>query len=165
MANSVAAAVPARSRCTGGEHSYRLAGSLLVLVLAFFSIPASAQVPAAHGVDELLGTWRGTSTCPDTVAAPACKDETVVYEFRRGDKPGHAIVAADKVVDNQRVPMGELDFAWDAAMACWRSDFESPSVKSRWCLTVDGAALKGTARLVPGNQVVRRVDVRRAAAR
>lgn len=134
--------------------------SLAVLVLGVLSVRASAQ-PPAHSVDELLGTWRGTSTCTDKVAAPACHDETVVYEFRRGEKPGHAIVAADKIVDGRRVPMGELDFAWDTAAACWRSDFGSPTVTSRWCFTVDGTTLKGTARLLPGNQIIRRVEVHR----
>lgn len=139
--------------------------SLVVLVFGVLSVPASAQPAAAHSVDELLGTWRGTSTCIDKVQAPACRDETVVYDFRRGDKPGHAIVAADKVVNGQRLPMGELDFVWDAASACWRADFESPSVTSRWCFTTDGAALKGTARLLPGNQIIRRVDVHRITGR
>ena len=133
----------------------------VVLALGVLSVRGSAQPAAAHKVDELLGTWRGTSTCTDKVAAPACRDETVVYEFRRGDRPGHAIAAADKVVDNQRVPMGELDFAWDAAAACWRADFDSPNVTSRWCFTTDGAAVKGTARLLPGNQIIRRVEARR----
>ena len=133
----------------------------LIVVVGVLSVRVSAQPPAAHAVDELLGTWRGTSTCTDKVAAPACRDETVVYDVRRGGKPGHAIVAADRVVNDQRVPMGELDFAWDAAAACWRADFESPRVTSRWCLTIDGAALKGTARLLPGNQIIRRIEVRR----
>lgn len=133
---------------------------LVVLGVGVFA-RALAQQPAAHSVDELVGTWRGTSTCTDKVAAPACHDETVVYDFRRSEKPGHAIVAADKVVNGERVPMGELDFAWDAAAACWRSDFGSPTVTSRWCFTVDGAALTGTARLLPGNQIIRRVAVHR----
>jgi hypothetical protein len=137
----------------------------LVLVLAVLWAGASGQASAAHGVDELLGTWRGTSTCTDKVAAPACHDETVVYDVRRGDKPGHAILAADRIVDGRRVPMGELEFAWDAAMACWRSDFGSPTVTSRWCFATEGAALKGTARLVPGNQVIRRVEAQRVGGK
>jgi hypothetical protein len=138
--------------------------SYAVFAMGVLSVRVSAQ-PAPHGVDELLGTWRGTSTCTDKVAAPACRDETVVYDVRRGDKPGHAILAADKIVNDRRMPMGELEFAWDAAAACWRADFESPSMTSRWCFTIDGAALKGTARLLPGNQIIRRVDVHRVAGK
>lgn len=136
-------------------------GGVVIAAIGVLSVRVWAQPSAVHAVDELLGTWRGTSTCTDTVAAPACRNETVVYEVRRGDKSGHAIVAADRVVDDQRVPMGELDFAWDAAAACWRADFESPRVRSRWCFTIEGAALKGTARLLPGNQIIRRIEVHR----
>jgi hypothetical protein len=134
---------------------------LVVLALAVLSAPGAAQPAVTHSVVELLGTWRGTSTCTDKAAAPACRDETVVYDIRRGDKPGDAILAADKVVDDRRVPMGELHFAWDAVAACWRSDFASPNVTSRWCLTTDGATLKGTAILLPGKQIIRRVEVHR----
>jgi hypothetical protein len=131
---------------------------------AFFVLSAAAVVAAPqHSVEDLRGTWRGTSKCTDRVAAPACQDETVVYEFRQGEKAGTVILAADKVVSGERVPMGELTFAFDSALACWRSDFESPRVKSRWCFTVEGDTLKGTATLVPGNQVVRRVAAKRSS--
>lgn len=138
---------------------------LVALAIGVLSVRISAQSSAAHSVDELLGTWRGTSTCTDRVAAPACRDETVVYDVRRGDKPGDAIVSADRIVDDRRVPMGELRFAWDAVAACWRADFESPNLTSRWCLTIDGTSLKGTARLLPGNQIIRRVEVHRIAGK
>jgi hypothetical protein len=114
-----------------------------------------------HTIDEVRGTWRGTSTCTDHVAAPACQDETVVYEFRNGDKVGTVIMAADKIVNGVRVPMGELTFAYDQPLACWRAEFESPRLKSRWCISVEGNTLKGTATLLPGNQVVRRVNATR----
>ena len=124
---------------------------------------AAVSSALQHTVDELRGTWRGTSTCTDRVAAPACQDETVVYEIRNGDKVGTAILAADKIVNGDRVPMGEMTFAYDAPLACWRSEFESPRLKSRWCLTVEGETLKGTATLLPGNQVVRRINARRVS--
>jgi len=114
-----------------------------------------------HTIEELRGTWRGTSKCADLVAAPACQDETVVYEFRNGDKAGTVIMAADKIVNGARVPMGDLTFAYDAPLACWRSDFESPRLKSRWCFTVEGNTLNGTATLLPGHQVVRRINATR----
>lgn len=128
---------------------------------ALVVLAAATSSARQHALEELRGTWRGTSTCTDRVAAPACKDETVVYEFRPGDKAGTAILAADKIVNGERVPMGELTFAFDAALGCWRSDFESPRVKTRWCFTVKGDALTGTATELPGKQVVRRVAVGR----
>jgi hypothetical protein len=107
------------------------------------------------------GVWRGTSTCIDRVAAPACHDEVVVYEFTAGPKPATVRWKADKVVDGRRLPMGELDMAYDAANACWRADFTSPRTHVVWCVTVDGAHMTGTAWLLPGKQTVRKVDVRK----
>ena len=126
-------------------------------VLGLAAVSSASQ----HTIDELRGTWRGTSTCADRVAAPSCQDETVVYEVRPGDKAGTVILAADKIVNGERVPMGELTFAYDTPLACWRSDFESPRLKSRWCFTVEGNTLTGTATLLPGNQVVRRITAKR----
>ena len=129
----------------------------VLLVLGAAAV-ASAQ---EHAVDEVRGTWRGTSTCTDRAAMPACQDETVVYEVRNGDKAGTAVLAADKIVNGERVPMGEMTFVYDAALGCWRSDFESPRLKSRWCFTVDRNTMSGTARLLPGNELVRRIAVTR----
>ena len=104
---------------------------LLVRALCTTALTAAASPPtnAQSGVpapSQLLGTWRGTSLCSDRVAAPACNDETVVYEFTPGPKPGEVHWAADKVVDGKRVPMGEFDLAYDKPSACWRSEFKSP---------------------------------------
>lgn len=124
----------------------------------------AAASPLAHSQSsvpspsQLIGTWRGTSLCSDRVAAPACKDETVVYEFTPGPKPGEVHWAADKVVDGKRVPMGEFDLAYDKPSACWRSEFQSPRVHLVWCLTVDGDRLSGTGTLLPGKQTVRKID-------
>ena len=47
----------------------------------------------------ILGTWRGTSTCVDKVAFPACHDEVVIYEIRSHlTAADSVIVRADKVV-------------------------------------------------------------------
>src|SRR2546427_692001 len=46
--------------------------------LLILGIIAAAQ---AAGI---LGEWRGTSTCMDKVAYPACTDEVVVYDVRVG---------------------------------------------------------------------------------
>jgi len=129
-------------------------------VLSLAAVSSASQ----HTVDELRGTtWRGTSTCTDRVAAPACQDETIVYEFRNGDKAGTVILAADKIVNGGRVPMGEMTFAYDVSLACWRSEFESPRVKWRWCFSVEGNTLKGTATQLPGKQVVRRINAKRVS--
>jgi hypothetical protein len=89
-------------------------GVALAAAFVFAGLPplrlavAEAARPAAP-----TGVWRGTSTCTDRVAAPACHDEVVVYEFTAGAKSGTVHWKADKVVDGHREPMGELDLAYD----------------------------------------------------
>lgn len=118
--------------------------------------------PSAPGPSQLLGTWRGTSTCTDRVAAPACNDEIVVYEFTQGAKPGLVHWVADKVVNGKREPMGEMDLAYDETEKCWKAEFSSPRVKSVWRVSVDGNRMTGSARLVPGNETIRKIDARKS---
>jgi hypothetical protein len=114
-----------------------------------------------HKPSELVGAWRGTSTCVDRVAAPACRDEVVIYEFAVGAKPGTVHWKADKVVEGQRATMGELELAYDAAEACWAAEFKSPRVDIVWCLKAQGDHLTGTGRHLPGKETVRRIDLRK----
>lgn len=143
-----------------GEIGRRVGRALCVLVAAAGALQAS---PAAsdHNPSEILGTWRGTSTCSDRVAAPGCHDETVVYEFTAGAKPGTVRWQADKMVEGQRQSMGEMELVYDAAEGCWAAEFTSPRVHMVWCLVVDGSHLTGTGRLLPGKETVRRIDVRK----
>jgi hypothetical protein len=41
----------------------------------------------AGPVDEIVGTWRGTSACVDRQSAPACTDEEVIYEIVASPRP------------------------------------------------------------------------------
>lgn len=129
----------------------------------FLMLAAGASARAEQNAADprsLIGTWRGTSICSDRVAAPACNDETVVYEFRAGAAPGTVHWAADKVVNGQRQPMGEMDLTFDTAEACWKGTFTSPRASVVWRLSVDGTHMTGTARLPPANPTVRTVDLR-----
>jgi hypothetical protein len=108
-----------------------------------------------------IGVWRGTSTCTDLVAAPACRDEVVVYELTAGSKSGLVHWKADKVVDGKRLPMGEMDLAYDRGEACWKAEFPGPRIHSVWCLVVHGSHMTGTGRLLPGKETVRKVDLRK----
>ncbi len=144
------------------EVSKRVARIAMVLVVVGSGPSASAAVD--RNPSELVGTWRGTSTCADRVAAPACNDETVIYDFSVGTTPGSVRWKADKVVNGARQPMGELDLVYDASARCWAADFQSPRVHTIWCLVVDGVHLTGTGQQLPGKQVIRRIDVRRVPA-
>lgn len=131
------------------------------LVCALLPVVIGQPKPDVPGPSQLIGTWRGTSTCTDRVAAPACNDEKVVYEFTAGSRPGVVHWIADKVVNGERQRMGEEDLEYDAAEANWKAEIKGSRVTSVWRLVVDGAHLTGTARLVPGNQTIRKVDVRK----
>jgi hypothetical protein len=132
-----------------------LATALVVVAVS------AAQSGAAPGPAQLFGLWRGTSTCTDRVAAPACQDEKVVYEFTAGAQPGTVHWIADKIVNDKRERMGELELNYDAADACWKAEFSSPRAKVEWRLSVNGTRLSGMARLKPGNETVRKVELRK----
>jgi hypothetical protein len=137
-------------------------------VAVFAGLLAISWQPSAkaaeHSASELLGTWRGSSVCTDRVAAPACRDEVVVYEFSAGVKPGSVLWKADKLVDGKREPMGEFDLAYDERDACWRGEFQSPRVRIVWCVVVKGDTLSGSGWLLPGKQTVRTIDAKRDGA-
>ena len=142
------------------DAGWRADRAFSVLVVAGSLLTASAASDDRKA-SELIGTWRGTSTCVDRLAAPACHDEVVVYDFTVGAKPGTVHWKADKVVDSQRELMYEIDLTYDAGERCWAAEFSSPRVRGVWCLVVDGAHLTGTGRLLPGKETVRRIDVRK----
>lgn len=131
----------------------------IALILAAGSVQSSGPTPGERS--ELIGTWRGTSTCTDRVAAPACHDEKVVYEFKPGDRAGIVHWLADKIVDGKREPMGELDLTYDAAEKCWKAEFVSPRTRMVWRVAVRGTRLSGTGRVVPGDQTVRKIEARK----
>ena len=134
----------------------------MAVVLACAALPRfSLAANEAPSPASPLGVWRGSSTCTDLAAAPGCHDEVVVYEFTTGAQPGTVHWKADKIVDGQRAAMGEMDLVYDAGEACWKAEFKSPRVHSIWCLTVNGAHMTGTGRLLPGKQTIRKIDVRK----
>ena len=146
-------------------HITRLVGGLFATVLLAPGSQVASFTLQASDPAQLIGTWRGTSTCSDRVAAPACQDETIVYEFKAGRAPGTVHWVADKIVNGKREPMGELDLTYDKTESCWKVEFTSPRVKMVWRLSVEDRRLTGTARLLPGNETVRKVDARKEPAR
>jgi len=133
----------------------------MTMSLAALLAAAALAAQGAGDPKTILGTWRGTSTCTDRVAAPACNDETVVYVMTPGAQLGTVHWLADKIVGGQRVTMGEFELTFDAADARWETTFTNPRVTVEWWLTVDGSAMTGGARLMPGKQIVRRVDLKK----
>ena len=127
-------------------------------LLLFLARPAPSRAAEAD-VQKIVGTWRGSSTCVDRKAAPACKDEVALYEIAAvPDAIDRVAVKGYKVVDGERQFMGDLAFTLGRD-GVWVCDFESPRMKSRWTLTVDGTKMTGTSTLLPSNALVRRMQL------
>jgi len=135
-----------------------------VPVAALFLMARLTRGEAQGGgaLNEIVGTWSGSSLCVDRQAAPSCNDEQVVYEINAS--PGHpntVIAKGDKVVDGKRVFMGNLEFTHDAKSGSWTSEFDSPRFHGLWRLKVSGATMTGTLTLLPSNAVTRKMDLRK----
>jgi hypothetical protein len=137
--------------------SIRCAAALLILLAR----PVPSRASEAD-VQKIVGTWRGTSTCVDLKAAPACKDEVAVYEIAAvPNTVDRVTVKGFKVVNGERQFMGDLVFTLGSD-GVWACDFQSPNAKSRWTLTVDGTKMTGTSTLLPTNTLVRRMQLEKS---
>jgi hypothetical protein len=105
--------------------------------------------------DPPVGVWRGDSLC--TTAAPACKNENVVYYIESvADKPASMFIRADKIVDGKAITMGTSQWEYDQAKQTlsWRVD------QRLWLLTISGKRIEGTLTL-PGNIIFRRMSLKK----
>jgi len=135
-----------------------------VSVAAFFLMASLARGDGQGGgaADEIVGSWSGSSVCVDLQAAPACNDETVMYDISASPgKPNMVTVNADKVVEGKRGSMGVLEFTHDAKSGSWTSELDTPRLHALWRLTVKGTMLTGTLTLLPSKAVVRKIDLRK----
>jgi hypothetical protein len=136
--------------------------ALILSFLLTVSAVSEAQDPKA-----ILGVWKGTSLCVNREATPACRDENVILEFREATPPapGKLNLKADKVVNGEVVPMGELDFVWDAKAGAWACELQT-RYHGLWSYPPPkGDELSGTLVLLPDRTVVRKAAARRSNAR
>jgi hypothetical protein len=110
-------------------------------------------------VDEsvLVGDWRGESKVQATNTT--AKDEVVVWHIAKGSEPKKLVIDADKIVDDMVIPMGKLDFDFDAgqqAIVC-----QTP--RGVWKLVVKGDTMEGTLTLAD-QTVFRRVTLQKSAS-
>lgn len=129
----------------------------ILCYLLLFPTPLTAQSATPPGI---LGSWRGTSTCVDKVAFPACHDEVVIYDVRIQEGTDSVVLRADKIVNGARDFMGELTFGRDSAGA-WIAEFRGPRARDRWTLVVTGDEMSGDLIDVASGRRVRRVALRR----
>lgn len=131
-------------------------------VLCCALLSPAALTAQAGGPPAILGSWRGTSTCVDKVAFPACHDEVVIYDIRAQPGTDSVIVRADKIVNGARDFMGEITFGRDSA--AWVGEFRGPRAHGRWTLVVTGDEMSGELIDVASGRRVRRVALRREPA-
>jgi len=124
---------------------------------------ATVQVSVSIGQSPLVGTWRGTSTCVDKAAFPACNDEVVIYVVQAlGAQSDSTRLRADKVVGGAREFMGELHFG-NAGSGTWQAEIQTARYGGRWTLTVEGGQMTGTLVDLPSGRLVRRASLRRVS--
>jgi len=143
---------------------FRKAGSLPVRclsLLVLLQVDPSVSKPDAKAI---LGVWRATSVCINREAAPACRDEEVIYEVRETVPPvdGKLTIKADKVMDGKVVSMGVIDVVWDPKETAWSCDFQTPRFHGLWSYTQPkGDDLAGTLVSLPDRTLLRKVAARR----
>jgi hypothetical protein len=128
------------SRMTHGPHPVTMFLGLVVIA-AVLGADGSASIDRSR---EILGEWRGTSTCVDKQLAPSCNDETVRYLFTPVPPHAGAIhLDAYKLVDRKFERMYETDLTYSSASATWIHDFEARQLKAQWRYKIDGRTLSG----------------------
>ena len=136
-------------------------GLIVNVALALAADGAAATAPAPKA--QILGVWKGTSSCAKVPEAEFCKDETVVYNvIDVPDKPDTVGLRAARVVDDDILPMYELNFTYHADTGAWASEFERPGFRGVWSYAVQGDEMTGTATILPSQKIVRNVTVKRA---
>jgi hypothetical protein len=109
---------------------------------------------------EILGDWRGTSKCVNLEAAPACKDEIVLYHFLPIDGASDKVLLkADKQVNGAWELMGELELHFRAADGSWEGEFSNPRVHILWNYTIKGRQMTGTLISLPDRTLLRKAAV------
>lgn len=150
-------AAPARARSA----PLAVAVALFAGLVSLKALASDAPNQAA-GLDFVVGTWTGTSTCVGD--RPACKNETVVFRFAPVDgHPGQVRLYGDKIVDGKRLPMGALDLEADAERRLVRGVFTRAQTTGEWSFAVTGDSMTGSLVILPDRSVARDVKVKRAS--
>ncbi|SRR5581483_2936715 len=110
-------------------------------------------------VSLFIGTWTGTSKC--TGARAACRDEIVVYHIAEKSE-STLTVTMNKIVDGNEETMGTLEMRVEGETLT--GDYDGGRLKSRWTFTLKEAALTGTAKLLPGGEVIRHLSLHRSSS-
>jgi hypothetical protein len=124
--------------------------------------PCVEPAPAASRKAEILGVWKGTSTCAKVDGSEFCRDEAVVYHvIDVPERDATVSLKAGRVIDDSVQPMYALFFTYRPETGQWTSKFERPGRSGIWTLIIDGDKMTGTAEVLPEMKVVRNVALTR----
>jgi hypothetical protein len=111
---------------------------------------------------QVIGDWEGESKCVDLKAAPACKDEHVIFHILPvPKKPNEVLVHANKVINKREEEMGDLTFTVDSKMSTIQNVFERNGKKGVWLLAIKRNEMTGTLTLLPNNVIVRKISLKK----
>ena len=141
-----------------------LIANVALLVALETGVPAPAPAPAPAPKAEILGLWKGTSTCTKVEGNEFCHDETIVYNFVDvPDKPATVALKAARIVDGTLVRAFDLYFAYRPDSHDWTCEFDRDTSRGVWTYVIAGDGLTGTATLLPDRTIVRNVTAKRTA--
>jgi hypothetical protein len=101
----------------------------------------------------ISGAWRGTSEC--AVKDSPCHDEVNIYRFAEiPGRPGWFSGTGSKVVDGKEIPMGTLNWIYDAGAHALRSE----SSGATFDLIISGYKIEGRLTL-SDNTVYRHIHL------
>ena len=124
--------------------------------------PAPAIAPAPKA--EILGLWKGISSCTKVEGNEFCRDETVVYNFVDvPSQPATVALKAARIVDGTMLRTYDLYFTYRPDTGDWTCEFDRQKSRAVWTYVVAGDGLTGTAKLLPELKIVRSVTAKRTA--
>jgi hypothetical protein len=116
---------------------------------------------AAPQAQTLAGEWAGESKCVGNRGA--CVDEQNVYVI--APKTDRLVfISAYKIVNGERVLMGESDYQYDTQTHRLTWDFTANGIHRRWEFVVTATTMQGTLTVLPDQTVVRRVTLAKRAS-
>ena len=135
-----------------------LIGSVALLA----ALETSVTPPAPKA--EILGLWKGTSTCAKPDEHEFCNDETIVYNFVDvPTQPATVTLKAARIVDGTLQRTYDLYFTFRPEKRKWTCEFTHAKTRAVWEYAIQGDGLTGAAMLLPDLTVVRNVTAKRTS--